>query len=323
MEENYADSIRDVDIEKLCLDSKFGELSFSAVVDSLKRMIKDIVELEDYDYRKNLTQVEINQIETVRNTVRDFISQIQGFSITQPNSAQTRESLVQTIQNYYQNSFAKNIREPILYLRDQVRSTTKSNEVEYRRLAKELQGLLNEVKEDKAKLEMDKVSIEQGRGIITTKYLSNQFEEEVKRAGDEARGWQKWTFWFALGMIALVAFLFSGYWGYARWFDPTGKIEYGIFSATLIASFFFFLKVLLRNYNITKHIETGNKHRSNVAATLEGLLAQANQDDDLRIALLKEGSMAMFQADSTGYLTKDQIEVSTPVKEIINTVMSK
>lgn len=323
MDNKYPDSVRNVEIEKICLDSKFGELNFSDIVEPLKQMVADVVELEDYDFRTALTQYEVNQVEQARNAIISYITQIQSFSIAQPNSTQIRDSLVQSIKSYYQNSFASQIRQSLLYLRDKVRSSTKSNEAEYRKLAKELQTLVIEVKEEKIKLEKDKISVEQGKGIISAKYLSTQFEQQAKDAGDEADKWQSWVWWLSVGMVMSIIILAFGYVMYTKNIDPPGRIEYAVFSATFIASLFFFLKIVLRNYNITKHISTGNKHRANVASIIEGFLAQANQDQDLKSALLTEGSTALFQADSTGYLTKDQIEVSTPVKEIFNTVLHK
>ena len=124
-------------------------------------------------------------------------------------------------------------------------------------------------------------------------------------------------------MTLSIILLAIGYVLYTRFIDSTGRIEYAVFSATFIACIFFYLRIVLRNYNITKHISTGNKHRANVASTLEGFLAQADKDADLKSALLVQGSLAIFQTDSTGYLSKDQIEVSTPIKEVMNTVMHK
>ncbi len=323
MENKYPDSVRNIDIDKICLDSNFGVLNFSAVVGPLKEMVAQVVELEEYDFRESLTLYESTQVEQARLQVLSYISQIQSFSIEQLNSTQIRDSLVQSIQSYYQNSFAAQIRQSLLYLRDKTRSSAKSNEAEYRKLAKELQTLVTEVKEEKTKLEKDKVSVEQGRGVISAKYLSVQFEQQATDAEVDSGFWQKWVFGLAVGMIAVIILLALGYVLYIRNIDTSSRIEYAVFSATIIASIFFYLKIVLRNYNITKHISTGNKHRANVAATLEGFLEQASQDQELKMALLKEGSAAIFQTDSTGYLTKDQIEVTTPIKEVINTVMHK
>ena len=103
--------------------------------------------------------------------------------------------------------------------------------------------------------------------------------------------------------------------------DSILKIEYGVFSITLVASIFFYLRIVLRNYNIEKHIESSNRHRANVAATIENLLAVADRDEALKEALLKEGSIAMFNPGSTGYLDREQMEVSTPIKEVVTTLI--
>jgi hypothetical protein len=250
------------------------------------------------------------------------VNQIENFSITQPNASQTRDGIIQNIQSYYQNSYASQIRQPLLYLRDKIRLNAKNSETEYRKLLPDLQKLIAEVKEEKSKLEKDRVSVAEGRGIISAKYLSERFATSGATADTEAEVWQSRTFRLSIALISLVVILGIIYFIWIRPLNSADKIEYGIFSVSIIASIFYYLQIVLRNYNITKHIATGNKHRANIASTLEGFLAQATQDPDLKAALLKEGSTALFQADSTGYLTKDQIDVSTPVKEIVTTLIN-
>jgi hypothetical protein len=89
MEEKYPDSLRKTKIETICTDSKFGELNFQPLVTVLNQMISEIVELENSDYRANLTQAEINQVDSARNNLKSYVNQIENFSITQPNASQT------------------------------------------------------------------------------------------------------------------------------------------------------------------------------------------------------------------------------------------
>ena len=323
MEEKYSDTVRDFDIEAICSDSKFGELNFQAVVPILKQMIAEIVELENLDFRSHLTDFEINQIEGVRNTLRSYIQQIIAFTITQDNASQARDVILQTIQSFYQNTFASQIRPSLVYLRDKVRANTKNNEAEYRKLAAELQKLVAEVKQEKEKLKTDQESIKVGQGIVSSRYLSDFFKNEAADNKEISSGlYEKFNFWIRT-LFATVVVLFGFYLYFRTDFDNSSKIEYGVFSATIIAIVFFYIKVVLREYNITKHIETGNKHRANVASTLEGFLSQAEQDIELKTHLVKEASSAIFKTESTGYLSKDQIEVSTPIKEVVNTIMTK
>lgn len=323
MEEKYPDSIKKIDIDSICIDSKFGELNFQPVVVILKQMALEIIELEDLDFRLNLTQAEINQIDSVRNNIKNYVNQIENFTITQANASQARDGIIQNIQSYYQNSFAGQIRPSLLYLRDKVRLNAKSSETEYRKLATELQKLVSEVKSEKEKLKIDQDSIKQQKGIVSSQYLSEFFDKESTDYKTDSQNlknkFDRLT--LILGFLVVVIFLF--YFFVIRGFnDDSLKIEFGVLGATFIAILFFYIKVTLREYNISKHIQTGNKHRANVASTLQGFLSQANQDIELKTYLMKEASTAIFQSESTGYLTKDQIEVSTPVKEVINTVMN-
>lgn len=322
MEEKYPDSIKKVNIDTICTDSKFGELNFQPVVLILKQMVSEIVELEDLDFKSNLTQAEINQIDGVRNNLKSYVNQIENFTITQPNASQTRDGIIQNLQSYYQNSFAAQVRPSLLYLRDKVRLNANKSEAEYRKLATELQKLVTEVKADKEKLKVDQESVRQQNGIVSSQYLSQFFNNESESAKGEALRLKNKFDRFTFFISVLIVIIFLIYLFVIKDADSSLKIEFGILSATLISVIFFYLRVILREYNINRHIQTSNKHRANVAGTLEGLLSQVNQEPELKSSLIKEASIAIFQSESTGYLTKDQIEVSTPIKEVINTVMT-
>lgn len=324
MEEKYVDSVKEINIEDICSNSNFGELNFKSIIDLLKLMVSEIVELENLDYKSNLTQSEVNQIDSARNNLKNYIDQIKNFSISQPNASSVRDGIINNLKSYYENSFASQTRQPLLYLRDKVRLNTKNSETEYRKLASELQKLVTEVKSEKEKLKIDQDSIRQERGIVSSQYLSEFFNKESDEAKVESNNKKKLFNQLISGLGLLVIIIFVIYLLFVRKVaDNSLKIEYGVISATLVAVVFFYIRVILREYNITKHIQVSNKHRANVASTLEGLLSQTNQDPELKSSMVKEASVAIFQSDSTGYLTKDQIEISTPVKEVVNTVMTQ
>ncbi len=330
IEVKYEDSPRFEDIESLCVNSRFGtDANFSAAVEPLKKMIVDIVELEDLDYRGKLTKSEISNIDTTRNNIIRFINEIKSFSLSVPNPVDTRNTIVDRIDSYYQNQFAGFVRQPLIYLKDQVRKTAK-DEDQLRKLVlkteeinTELESRLNDIKEKEVQLQEDKKSLELGKGLISSKYLSSQFESEVHKSNLESKYWQKWIFWLSLGLIASVVGLFLGYFFWIRILeDKYLSIEYGVAGITFIALVFFFLRIVLRNYNVEKHTASLNRHRVNVSSTIENLLGLVGHDESLKEVLLKEGSMAMFNVGSTGYLDKEQMEVSTPIKEAI-TLVSK
>ncbi len=322
MEEKYIDSIRNIKIEEICTNSNFGELNFQPVVELLKLMVAEVVELENLDYKSNVTQSEVNQIDSARNNLKNYINQIENFSIAQPNASQTRDGIIQNLQSYYENSFASQTRQSLLYLRDKVRLNAKNSEAEYRKLASELQKLVSEVKTEKEKLKIDQESIKTQKGIVSSQYLSQFFNKESEEAKIESKRLKKNFDIYTVIILFVLVGLFALYLFWIRKLGDNLKIEFGIISTTLVAVMFFYLRVVLREYNIIKHIQISNKHRANIASTLEGLLSQVEQDIELKSSLIKEASISIFQSESTGYLTKDQIEVSTPVKEVVNTVMN-
>ena len=52
-----------MNIEILCLDSKFGELKFESSVNLLEKMRKDLIELEELDFRNKLSSSEIRDVQ--------------------------------------------------------------------------------------------------------------------------------------------------------------------------------------------------------------------------------------------------------------------
>ena len=329
MENKYPDSPRDIEINTLCTNSRFGtDANFMNAVAPLQAMVKDIVELENLDYRGKLTRSEIKQIDNVRNTVIGYINQIKNFSVALPNPVEQRDKIVSQIDSYYQNSFAGAIRPALVYLKSQIRETAK-DERQLRELVtktesinKDIEDRLEKIKEKEQELEKDKKSLATGQGIFSSQYLSKQFANEAENAKQKAFNWQKWVLGLSITLILVLSILFAGYFLVRKVQDDSIlKIEYGVFSITFVASIFFYLRIVLRNYNIEKHIESSNRHRANVAATIENLLAVADRDEALKEALLKEGSIAMFNPGSTGYLDREQMEVSTPIKEVVTTLI--
>lgn len=325
MEEKYRDSPRKIDIQALCSDNRFGEINFLAVIKPLEKMISDIIELEDLDYKNNLPQSDINQIDSVKNQLNRFINQIQGFSLSQPNPSQVRDNIQLQINRLYETSFIQNTRTPLMYLKQQIK-LDKRTEKELQTAIANAKKIEKELQERLSKIKQDEESIVMKKGIISSRYLSQKFQEAADSSLRKAQYWEKWVFWLSIGMTTIIIVLFLIYMKWPTWLlgadtSNTVKIEYGLFSVTLIASIFFFLRIVLRNYNILNHTTSANEHRTNVAATIEGFLENAQDDKELKDALLKEGTNAMFSPGSTGFLDKEQMEVSTPVKEVVTTVM--
>jgi hypothetical protein len=99
-------------------------------------------------------------------------------------------------------------------------------------------------------------------------------------------------------------------------------IEWAAFSLLLISVIFFGLKFFISNYNIHRNSELINRHRRNVAETLVRYLESDKSPEILKTILIKDASTALFEHQSTGYLDKDQMQISTPVKEMVTKIIT-
>lgn len=336
-ETKYPNSIRNINLEELCLDKdKFGPLVFLKALPPLKKMQGELSELEDYDYKSNLTVQEQNQIDSAQTQVLGYINQIKNFTLENNSNPQVqRDNIEQSIESFYNSTFATYTRTPLIYLR-QIFSSNSKTEKEFRNSLIESQKVVNELKKDlsairetKKQIDDETKKVEAGQGIVGAAYLSKAFRRQVAENEEEISAQKKFLWFFNNNLqskvrysftllFALTVGLFLIYFYLIK--DVAGsKVEFGVFSSVLIASAFYYVRLVVREYNIKNHLKESNTHRANVAETLESFLKASGSDVETKNALLKEGSTAMFQSDASGYLNKDQMEVSTPVKELITT----
>lgn len=318
----YPNTPRNVDLKSICLKPDFGGLKFSEILPVMEKMKTEIVELEDLDYKQYLTQSEINNITNAVNNFNQQIQQIQGFNLSQPNPRLTRDNIENGIRNYYQNTFAQQTRNSLIYLRQQVKLDDKTQKelqqavVSAKKIEKDLNDRLLKIKKDEE-------SVSKRAGIVSSKHLSQTFRTAATMMEGRMRRWYFATLLFSVILAVVAVVLFWIYLAFIQGDKESyGITEFTVFSILAIAIIFYILRFCVRNYNVLNHLIESNKHRANVAETLESFIASGNGDIDIKAALLKEAAPAMFSPDSTGYLNKDQMEVSSPVQELITTFVT-
>lgn len=316
MEENYINSPRNIDLEKICLNPSFGDLKFEQILPILKRMKLEIIELEDLDYKNYLTRNEINQIENIKKNYSTYIQQISSFNLNQTNPQQIRDGIQSQVNGFYEGPFIQQIRNPLIYLR-QMLKINNSDEKEFQILIKNVRKIEEELKKKLENIKKDEASVERKEGILSGQYLSQVFSKQAESAEERSK------FWSGI-VIALSGILTITILGLI-WHCLNGKIEtietktgYALLSALLVAAIFYLLRFSIKQFNISHHIGQSNRHRASVAETLESFLVAGGSDISIKEALLKEAAAAMFRPESTGFLTKDQIDMSSPVTEMVN-----
>lgn len=212
-------------------------------------------------------------------------------------------------------------------------------EQKYKELAKKLEVRFQEFDQKEKELEAKKKEVETAHGEVATKVLAYHFAKQANdytiRAGDmfysneESQSTENWfnktlkwikkprswrtirsIFWWTLLIILIFNFALyflifflhkSGKIGLAT--DDIFTLEYGIIKLALISLLYYGMHFASRNYNIVSNLEAVNRHRKNVAQTLEDFLA-TNPDEGVRSEMIRQGTDAMFRHLPTGYIRK-------------------
>lgn len=335
MEEITQESIKSLNIRELALKKEFGALVFNVSYPLLEKIKKIFVELEDFDYENQLTLPEVQEIINYKNRFVDYLKRLSIFDITQPTPKDIHDNFENEIINFY-DEFVKYSRPTLYYLKQEAADKSRDKKelqkqqrealqasTEYKKLLKNLKGQLKI-------LEKRKREIESGHGVVASKILAQHF---AKQANDYARTSQYWfnlgtIFYFIMGgivIVNLVAYIiiFCG--------SKVGKIplqtkdfftlEYGIIWILLVTMLWYAIRFASRAYNIHSNLEAINKHRKNVAQTLDDYLA-TNPDADTRSEMIKQGTEAMFKHISSGYVSKGETKDIGPINEVVNTFLN-
>ncbi|MCA9354354.1 MAG: hypothetical protein KC877_02430 [Candidatus Kaiserbacteria bacterium] len=90
----------------------------------------------------------------------------------------------------------------------------------------------------------------------------------------------------------------------------------------IIAALWFGLSFIIKNYNVSSHLSSINRHRAAIARTLDDFIAYEQQQEGSNTAkVLQNATDAMFKNISIGYVSKIEKDNSNPVLQIFNDLM--
>lgn len=317
------DKIKSTDLDSLCLnEKKFGELTFEKSLHKLKQIQKTIFELENLGFEEYLTKNEINQVREGEKRFLDFLEKVENFNLSEDNPGSKRDSIEHEIENYHNGQYVDQLRDKLTYLRQELRLLDKP-EKELQETLSSVKKLEKQMKEKIDAIEKDQASIKKGEGIVSSLFLSQEFNAQFEIYQKEAdEKWFIWTRNFYIALFVSVIVLFIIYLTFIREREAQTVIEYGIFSASVIALTFLGFRFSVRNYNIYKNLAAINRQRRNVAETILNYLESDSSHEELQKIMIKDASKAMFEQHSTGYLDKDQMQVSTPIQEMVTKIIT-
>lgn len=332
--------LKNLNIEEICMNKEIlWKLVFPDLIKPLTLIRDTIVELEDLNYEENLINREINEVNHIKNKFNELIGLIKQFNIYTDNSENNRNWVHEQVHRLHDEVMEK-LRLPLTFLRQNILLKTNSREDvnEILRKAEHSEELYNQkIKELDQKLESlneQKSKVEAWEGILSTKYLSKEFDEQSKSYGEESKSWlskYRISYW----IILIIVSLNFGWYIVLKVLEIFKKlpdnlnindffsIHYWVVVLSLISIIFYWLRFSSKNYNNLKNLSVINRHRRNVAETFTKFLETKPEEKETRDVLLSEASKAMFSHKASWYLDKEPIQINSPIQELVTKVLPK
>lgn len=311
-------SIKDIDIKKIALKDDYGALKFQKSCNYLEKLQTIFNEFEDLQYKIYLSKPEIADIEGRKAQFISYLNRINGFNLSSSNPKPEHDQIENEIERSF-NDTVQNTKTNLVFLRQEAALKSqdaqdlKNQQNEVLKLRTELERTKDDLQTELQIIRNQKEKIENAQGEVAVVTLAKHFREQV----DEDRGNEdRWlrvrdrTYWGLIILILanIVAYVFI---------RSIFTIEYGLAKLALISVISYGLGFASKNYNIAANMRTINKHRQNVAQTIESFLA-SNPDSEIKSELIKQGTEAMFSHLPIGYIGKSELKESGPVYELIN-----
>lgn len=329
------ESLSDINIEQLALNSDFGKLKFEKSHSSFIGLQNIFKNLDDHDYKNNLTQQEINNIDTRKKQFVDYLKRLQDFDIGQADSQQLHDNLESEVINFYDDT-VRQFRLMQLALKDIVVSKSGDKkelekqqkiaveaEKEYKKLSEKLKSDLEELTEEKKKIATTS-------GEVAATRFGKYFENQAKENSEKAKKWLdlRSLFFNCLLLIIIgnfILYLFLFFTNKLNWWpclapEEIFTLQYGLVKLALLSLLSYGLAFASRNYNINSNIVEANKHRKNIADTLNSFL-ETKPEPDERSKIISQGTNAMFRHLPIGYISKSEQKDNGPIYEVINKIL--
>lgn len=208
----------------------------------------------------------------------------------------------------------------------------KKIEDEVRRVSQLRKGLAEElesVKSDIEKIRTTGKELGTAKGTRAIVDTGQHFDKEVVRYQNLAKIWLTLA---VIGYIVIVCILaLEIFPQIEELIDLFNNPEASYISSiwvivvsklVILATLWYGLSFIIKNYNVNSHLASINRHRATVAKTLEDYISVEQQQENPRLSeMLKSATEVMFKNAPIGFISKTEKETGNPVLQIINDVM--
>ena len=172
------ENVFEVDIEKLALDDRFGDLKFTDTSSQLLQIQEWLKEAHDFNYQELLISDDIGKINELTKALVALLKRLKRFDITEEDSLYERDEINEHVEEFYQNVYTEVAMRILLFLREKRR---KENPEQQR-----LDAEIARVSEIKAELEKEVKKLEKQQEELKAK--QQEAEEVYAGLREERKG---------------------------------------------------------------------------------------------------------------------------------------
>ena len=338
MEEITAESLRRTDLRKIALNPNLGSLNFESLLPILDKLKDLFTDLQDLDYENNLAPSETS---VINNGINQFIGDLrlmQNFNIAQESPQTAHDDLETTIKNFY-SLISTQLRPSLTFLRQEAspkelkkqQKDALDAKKQFDQLSEETRLVVHELKAQLNELKKRESQVAVKHGKIASKVLAKYFGDEAAKSEAEASTWLRTRRIFYISVLIIIVLNILFYLLILVFGNTTHKIpikttdvftiEYAIFKVALISLLSYGLGFASKNYNIQSNSAYINRHRMNVASTIDDFL-ETNPEPEVRSQIIKQGTDSMFRHSPSGYIGKNEPKENGLIHETINNMLS-
>lgn len=340
IKDKYQDSLSQFNIDEVLDNPNFWSLKFWEIKTIVNEIINTLYSLEINDFRSKLPHNTKQKVEGFRNSFKNLFSQIQNFKIEENNPTQTRQNIIQQINNSYNNEYydIKSILNNII-LENLLNQPWKED---IKKELNKVQEIKNEIKNAKNEIskELERVKkISESAWIWWSQIWSIKiwyfFKEQSSNHKKECLWENNWDFWFNWwwfwqrkifyrSILWIIVFNLIMYW-ISIFYNPFSKlftIEYWILIWSLLWLLYLWMTFITNNYFQEKQLEIENISKSNIADTLE-LFLQWSQSENNREIILQEAVKTLFTLSKIEFKQEKTQNINTPITEITKILNTK
>lgn len=244
--------IQDFDARSIGRREKLGDdLNFEDGIAPLERTLSLFREVSS-DVLSDMSQQRRDVVKQWADALYNLVDEIRNFSVASGNPKQTRDNLIQQLNDGYDNYFeqlwpviAYSVRRATDFSRMEREARAAIQSIDDRTKDLESGLMVRQIEAESALEAIRKVAAEQG--------VSQQaiyFKDEADFHNKEADKWFKWTKWLTVGLAIFAAStLFLHKISWLRPKDSAEAIQFAIGKMLVFATVAYFLILVARNYS--------------------------------------------------------------------------